>query len=68
MIFRAKPRKWTKEHVLGNIFVCAKAFQLRSILGMKLKDEGIDMSVEEAMKTLEQLKAMHIVVKKDEGV
>lgn len=58
----------TKEHVLGNIFICATAFQLHSILGMRLKDEGIDMSVEEAMKTLEQLKAVHIVVKKDEGV
>jgi transposase len=58
----------TKKHVLGNIFVCATAFQLRSIMGMRLKDEGIDMSVEEAMKTLEQLKAVHIVVKKDDGV
>jgi transposase len=58
----------TKEHVLGNIFVCATAFQLRSILRMKLKDKEIDMSVEEAMKTLERLKAVHIVVKKDEGI
>lgn len=58
----------TKEHVLGNIFICATAFQLHSILGMRLKDEGMDMSVEEAMKTLERLKAVHIVVKKDEGV
>jgi transposase len=58
----------TKKHVLGNIFVCTTAFQLRSIMGMRLKDEGIDMSVEEAMKTLEQLKAVHIVVKKDDGV
>lgn len=58
----------TKEHVLGNIFVCATAFQLRSILKMKIQDEGLDMSVEEAMKTLERLKAVHIVVKKDEGI
>ncbi len=58
----------TKEHVLGNIFVCATAFQLRSILGMKLKDEGIDMSVEEAMKSLERLKAVHIVVNNNEGI
>ena len=58
----------TKEHVLGNIFVCATAFQLRSILGMKLKDEGIDISVEEAMKSLAGLKAVHIVVNKDEGI
>jgi transposase len=58
----------TKKHVLGNIFVCATAFQLRSILGMKIKDSGLDMSVEEAMKILERLKAVHIVVKKDEGI
>jgi transposase len=58
----------TKEHVLGNIFVCATAFQLRSILRMKLKDRGSDMSIEEAMKTLERLKAVYIVVGKDEGV
>jgi transposase len=55
----------TKEHVLGNIFVCATAFQLRSILRMKLKDKGIDMSIEEAMKTLERLKAVHIAVGKE---
>ncbi|MBU4319911.1 MAG: IS1634 family transposase [Nitrospinae bacterium] len=58
----------TKEHVLGNIFVCATAFQLRSILKMKIQDEGLDMSVEKAMKTLERLKAVHIVVEKDEGI
>jgi len=55
----------TKEHVLGNIFVCATAFQLRSILRMKLKDKGIDLSIEEAMRTLESLKAVHIAVGKE---
>lgn len=55
----------TKEHVLGNIFVCATAFQLRSILNMKLKNNNEQMSVEEAMRTLEQLKAVHISVGKD---
>ena len=58
----------TKEHVLGNIFVCTAAYQLRSILRMKLKDKGIDMSIDEAMKALEQLKAVQIVVGKDEEV
>ncbi|HAW51352.1 MAG TPA: IS1634 family transposase [Flavobacteriales bacterium] len=52
----------TKEHVLGNIFVCATAYQLRSILRLKLRECGFDMSVEEAMKTLERLKAVHIAV------
>lgn len=58
----------TKEHVLGNIFVCATAFQLRSILDMKLKDRGVDMSVENAMITLERLKAVHIVVGKGDEI
>ncbi len=58
----------TKEHVPGNIFVCATAFQIRSILKMKIKDKGLDMSVEDAMKTLERLKAVHIMVEKDEGI
>jgi transposase len=52
----------TKEHVLGNIFVCAMAYQLRSILRLKLRVCGFDMSVKEAMKTLERLKAVHIAV------
>src|SRR3989337_512259 len=58
----------TKEHVLGNIFVCAISFQLRSILKMKGMDRGLNMSIEEAMKKLERLKAVHIVVGKDEGI
>jgi transposase len=55
----------TKEHILGNIFICATAFQLRSILRMKLKDKGIDTSIEDAMRMLERLKAVHIAVGKD---
>ncbi len=58
----------TKEHILGNIFICATAFQLRSILRMKLKDKGIDTSIEDAMKTLERLKAVHIAVGKDDEI
>ncbi len=55
----------TKEHVLGNIFICATALQLRSILRLKLKDRGIDTSIEDAMRMLERLKAAHIAVGKD---
>jgi transposase len=55
----------TKEHILGNIFICATAFQLRSILRMKLKDKGIDTSIEDAMRMLERLKVVHIAVGKD---
>ncbi len=55
----------TKEHILGNIFICATALQLRSILRLKLKDREIDTSIEDAMRMLERLKAAHIAVGKD---
>jgi transposase len=55
----------TKEHVLGNIFICSTAFQLRSILKMKMDNSELDNSIEEAMKTLERLKAVHIAVGKE---
>jgi transposase len=55
----------TKEHILGNIYICATALQLRSILRLKLKDKGIDTSIEDAMRMLERLKATHIAVGKD---
>jgi hypothetical protein len=58
----------TKEHVLGNIFVCSTAFQLRSILKMKINNSGLDASIEEAMKTLERLKAVYIAVGKERRV
>src|SRR3989337_2683837 len=57
----------TKEHILGNIFVCSTAFQLRSLLKMKISNSGLDVSIEEAMKTLERLKAVHIAVRKEGG-
>jgi transposase len=58
----------TKEHILGNIFVCSTAFQLRSLLKMKINNSGLDVSIEEAMKTLERLKAVHIAVGNEGGI
>jgi len=58
----------TKEHILGNIFICATALQLRSILRLKLKDRGIDTSIEDAMRMLERLKAVHIAIGKDDEI
>jgi len=55
----------TKEHILGNIFVCSTAFQLRSLLKMKINNSGLNLSIEEAMKALERLKAVHIAVGKE---
>jgi transposase len=58
----------TKEHILGNIFICATALQLRSVLRLKLKDKGIDTSIEDAMRMLERIKAVHIAVGKDDEI
>ncbi|TFH38814.1 MAG: IS1634 family transposase [ANME-2 cluster archaeon] len=58
----------TKEHILGNIFICATALQLRSILRLKLKERGIDTSIEDAMRMLERLKAVHIAIGKDDEI
>jgi transposase len=58
----------TKEHIMGNIFVCSTAFQLRSLLKMKINNSGLNVSIEESMKTLERLKAVHIAVGKEGGV
>lgn len=58
----------TEEHVIGHVFICALAYQLRSILRMKLKESGTETSIEEAMRTLERLKAVHIVVREGEEI
>jgi len=58
----------TKEHILGNIFICATALQLRSVLRLKLKDKGIDTSIEDAMRMLERIKAVHIALGKDDEI
>ena len=44
-ITNLKDQAMSKEHVLGNIFACATAYQLRSILRLKLKECGFDTSV-----------------------
>jgi len=58
----------TTEHVLGNIFVCSMAYQLRSILKMKLKNNKICMSVDDAMAVLERLKEVEIVIGKGDVI
>jgi transposase len=58
----------TKEHILGNIFICSTAFQLRSLLKMKISNSGLNVNIEEAMKTLERLRAVHIAVGTEGGV
>ena len=56
----------TKEHVLGHVYVHALAYQLRSVMGQKLKEGGIGMTAEQALWELEKLQVGELMVKGDE--
>jgi len=55
------------ESVTGYIFICALAYQVRSILRFLLKKSNSEMSIEEAFEVLNRLKVVKISVE-DEGV
>ena len=52
-----------REHVLGHVYVHALAYQLRAVMGLGMKGEGMEMSVEEALWELERLEVAELVVK-----
>lgn len=56
----------TEEHVIGQIFVCATAYQLRSIMARELRSKDIKMSVNDAIWKLDQLKVVDILATGDE--
>ena len=56
----------TKEHVLGHVYVHALAYQLRSVMGLKLKEGDIGMTAEQALWELEKLQVAELIVKGDE--
>lgn len=53
----------TKEHVLGHIYVHALAYELRSVMELRLEEAGVELSPEEALWELEQLQVAELVVK-----
>ncbi len=55
------------ESVTGYVFICALAYQVRSILKSLLKKSNSEMSIEEAFEILDRLKVVKISVE-DEGV
>jgi transposase len=57
----------SEESVAGYIFICALAYQVRSILRFILKRSDSDMSIEEAFDVLDRLKVVKISVE-EEGV
>ncbi len=57
----------TKKHVLGHVFICVLACQLRAVMRHLLKEKGLDMSIDEALGILERLKVASISFKGDEA-
>ncbi len=57
----------SQESVTGYIFICALAYQVRSILRFLLKRSDSEMSIEEAFEILDRLKVVKISVE-EEGV
>jgi transposase len=57
----------SEESVTGYIFICALAYQVRSILKFLLKKSNSEMSIEEAFEVLNRLKVVKISVEM-EGV
>jgi transposase len=55
-----------EEHVLGHVYVHALAYQLRSVIGLKLKEGQIPMTAEQALWELEKLQVAELPVKGDE--
>ncbi len=55
-----------KEHVLGHVYVHALAYQLRSVMALRLKEAQMEMTPEEALWELEKLHVAELVVKGDE--
>ena len=56
----------TKEHVLGHVYVHALAYQLRSVMELRLKEGGIGMTAEQALWELEKLQVAELIVRGDE--
>ncbi len=53
----------TKEHVLGHVYVHALAYQLRSVMQLRLDEAGVELSAEQALWELEKLQVAELVVK-----
>ncbi len=51
---------WKESHVIGHVFVCMLAYQLRSVMNHVLKKSEVDMSVKEALEYLQRIKVVEI--------
>lgn len=56
----------TKEHVFGHAYVHALAYQLCSVMRLKLEEGGIGMTAEQALWELEKPQVAELIVKGDE--
>ncbi len=51
-------RHWKEKRVLGHIFLAVLAFGLRSLLELKLRTAGLNMTAQEALENLERIRVL----------
>lgn len=51
-------RHWKEKRVLGHIFLAVLAFGLRSLLELKLRTAGLNMTAQEALENLERVRVL----------
>lgn len=56
---------WKDRRVVGHVFVCMLAYQLRSVMNYILVREKVRMSVEDALEYLQRIKVVELLFQKD---
>ncbi|KXB01199.1 hypothetical protein AKJ43_03560 [candidate division MSBL1 archaeon SCGC-AAA261D19] len=56
---------WKDLRVVGHVFVCMLAYQLRSVMNYILNEEKMGMSVEDALEYLQRIKVAELLFQRD---
>jgi transposase len=54
-----------RKQVIGHVFICVLAYQIRAVMRHILKKNEVDMSIDEAFEVLERLKVVDITIRGD---
>lgn len=53
------------KQVIGHVFICVLAYQIRAVMRYILKKSDVEMSIDEAFEVLERLKVADIIIRGD---
>lgn len=62
------PYVWKDRRVVGHVFVCMLAYQIRSVMNLILKREKVGMSVEDALEYLQRIKVVELLFQDDKVI